>query len=259
MSAEFLPWFAGFAVRAAILVGLLWLMIKLRKLDRRFNFQFWGLLGVAVLASGLDMIPGNIIPYAGHPLAVFVLLVGVKKVVRTDYVEALLTIVVPYALVFAAGLFVLTPLTAHLRARSEKAAQVESAVPPAVPEVKVKPVIIIQTNAPVPKTNTPSTKTNVPLQVTNQFVVAVVTNVSAPPPAKPIEVLVKYFTVKGVTRNGANSAVTIQSGTKIYTAFLNETILTQTPGGPVPVRFADLDTDSVTLEINGQLVKIITQ
>jgi hypothetical protein len=76
-----------------------------------------------------------------------------------------------------------------------------------------------------------------------------------PGPVKPVEVISKYFTVKGVTRNGANSAVTIQSGTKISTAFLGEAVLMQTPDGPISVRFSDLGEDSVTLEINGEQAK----
>ena len=80
MLAEFLFQFVEFAVRTAILLGLLWLMIKLQKLDRKFDYKFSGLLGMAALASGLDMIP-----YVGHPLAVLVLLVGVKKVSQVRY------------------------------------------------------------------------------------------------------------------------------------------------------------------------------
>jgi hypothetical protein len=281
MSAEFLPWFAGFAVRTAILIGLLWLMIKLRKQDSRYHYNVLGLLGVAALAGALETIPCNIIPYAVHPLAAFVLMVGVKKVIRTDYVDALLTIIVPYALVLMMGLYILPQLAAHLRERSEKPVPVETAAPP--PEVKAKPIIIIQTNTPAPKTNAPVTQVSAPVSRTNApvavapvrqvvFVVAktnasvqtsnqpaaMATNAPAAP-GKPIEVLVKYFTVKGVTRNGANSAVTIQSGTKIYTVFLDETVSTQTPVGPIPVRFAGLDAESVTLEINGELVKFFTQ
>ena len=65
------------------------------------------------------------------------------------------------------------------------------------------------------------------------------------------ENLSKYFSVKGVTRNGANSAVTIQTGARTYTVFLDEAALMQTAAGPLSVRFAGLGEDSVTLEING--------
>ena len=71
------------------------------------------------------------------------------------------------------------------------------------------------------------------------------------PPAKPAENLARYFIVKGVTRNGANSAASIQSGTRVYSVFLEEATLMQTPAGPVSVRFAELSSNSMTLEING--------
>jgi len=87
---------------------------------------------------------------------------------------------------------------------------------------------------------------------TNQPAQSTPTNSASQTPAKPVEALVKFFVVKGVTRNAAKSAVTIQSGAKIYTIFLGETALTQTPDGPIPVRFKDLGADWVVLEINGE-------
>ena len=96
----------------------------------------------------------------------------------------------------------------------------------------------------------------VPVPATNPPVQSPPTNlVAQPAPAKPAENLSKYFSVKGVTRNGANSAVTIQSGTKIYTVFLDEAALMQTVNGPISVRFAELGEDTVTLEINGEPAK----
>jgi hypothetical protein len=82
------------------------------------------------------------------------------------------------------------------------------------------------------------------------------TNSASQSPAKPVEALAKYFVIKGVTRNAAKSAVTIQAGTKIYTVFLGETALMQTPDGPIPVRFKDLSEDWVVLEINGEPAKL---
>jgi hypothetical protein len=91
---------------------------------------------------------------------------------------------------------------------------------------------------------------------TNQPAPSTPTNSAAQSPAKPVEVIAKYFAVKGVTENAAKSAVTIQVGTKIYTIFLGETALTQTPDGPIPVRFKDLGADWVVLEISGEPVKL---
>ena len=269
MLAEFLFRFVEFAVRTAILLGLLWLMIKLQKLDRKFDYKFSGLLGMAALASGLDMIP-----YVGHPLAVLVLLVGVKKVIRADYVDAFFTVAIPYALVFVVGLFILSPLMGNLRSAVENTNKFEAVTPRQ--EIKAEKPTVSLTNPPALKTNPPvsgmatnpvkpdlarpiaaaAPKTNPPVQTTSQPATSAPTNLAVQPgPVKPVEVISKYFTVKGVTRNGANSAVTIQSGTKISTAFLGEAVLMQTPDGPISVRFSDLGEDSVTLEINGEQAK----
>jgi hypothetical protein len=269
MLAEFLLRFVEFAVRAAILLGLLWLMIKLQKLDRKFDYKFSGLLGAAALASGLDMIP-----CVGHPLAVPVLLVCVKKVIRADYVDAFFTIAIPYALVFVVSLFLLGPLLGNLRTRVENANKMEAVTPRQ--EIKTEKQTASLTNPPALKTNPPvpgmaanpakpdlarpvaatASKTNPPVRTTNQPATSAPTNLAVQPgPVKPVEVISKYFTVKGVTRNGANSAVTIQSGTKISTVFLGEAALMQTPDGPISVRFAEIGGDSVTLEINGGQAK----
>lgn len=264
MLAEFLFQFVEFAVHAAILLGLLWLMVKLQKLERRFDYKFSGVAWTAVLAGGLD-----IIPYAGHPLAVLALLVGVKKVTRSDHVDAFFTIAIPYALVFVVGFFVLGPLLDNLRTRVENAVKVEAVTPRR--EVKTEKPTISLTNPPALQTNPPgpgmaanpakpvaatASATNPPVQTTNQPATSAPTNLAVQPaPVKSVEVVPKHFTVKGVTRNGANSAVTIQSGTKVYTVFLGEASLMQTPDGPISVRFADLGKDSLTLEINGEQVK----
>ena len=261
MLAEFLFQFVEFAVRAAILLGLVWLMAKLQKLGRKFDYKFSGLLWAAVLAGGLDLIP-----YAGHPLAVLVLLVGVKKVTRVDYVEALFTIAIPCALMFLAGLFVLAPLMGRLQSAVENAGRIKAAT--LRQEVKAEKPSGSLTNPPGGLAANPTKpdlagsaaagapKTNLPGQTTSQPAANASTNLLGPPaPTKPIGVILKYVTLKGVTRNGANSAVTIQSGTKIHTAFLGEAVLMQTPDGPISVRFADLGGDSVTLEINGEQVK----
>jgi hypothetical protein len=123
--------------------------------------------------------------------------------------------------------------------------------------VKPAKVAVPMTNPPAPGTSTNLVKPpEAAVPKTNQPAQSAPTNATLPVPAKPVEVTAKYFAVKGVTRNAAKSAVTIQSGTKIYIIFLGETALTQTPDGPTPVRFKDLGDDWVVLEINGEQVKL---
>jgi hypothetical protein len=126
-----------------------------------------------------------------------------------------------------------------------------AAVPPVVPATNkpaapATPASIVVTN-PAKATESAAPKLATPAP-------AATTNVAPPP--KPAVTIAKYFILKGVTRNAAKSAVSIQVGTKIYTIFLGETDMTQTPDGPIPVRFKELGDDWVILEINGESIQL---
>lgn len=279
MPAEFLFRIIEFAVRTVVLLGLLWVMIKLQRFNRKYEYRFWKLMGAAALASGLDMIP-----YAGHFLAVPVLWVSVKKVTHADYFETLFTMGIAYTLLFAGNHLLPGSLMRNLQTRNKNAIGIitrsrwlKKAGPPAgvttnLQALETNPPVL-QTSAPAPRpatTNPPAAEarpapatvsaTNLPAQTTNQTPQGATANAApAPPvPAKPAADLTKFISVRGVTRNGANSAVTIQSGARVYTVFLEEATLIQTPAGPISVRFAELGTNSVSLEINGESAKYQT-
>lgn len=257
MLAELLFQLIEFAARTAVLLGLLWMMIKLQRFKRKYEYRFLRLMLAAALASVLGMVP-----YAGPFLAVPVLWVSIKKVTHADYVETLLTIAIPCALVFGGNHFLLRPIKGDLRARIEKTSAFEVITRPRIS--KAGPATANDTNSPAVQTNLSALQTNAPgtnppASVTNLSAGGATTNLAPPPPPKPASKLVKYISVKGVTRNAANSAATIQAGTKIYTVFLEEATLMQTPEGPVSVRFAELGTNSVTLEINGEPAKFMVR
>ncbi len=308
MSGILLHRFIEFAIQTAILLGLLWGMIKIQKLDRRFEYNFLGLLGSAALATGLDQIlqltVGRFLgiyfaSYITTPIVVTVLLLCLKKVTQAPYVDVVFTVAISYALLFGVNLFILGSLMGDLRPparnsdefevvtqqqeiKTEYQAAIKTNLPaPGAPANLVNPAekAAPQTNPPAPSTLTNATKlakgavpmTNLPAPSastnlvkspeaaapkTNQPAQSAPTNSATQRPSKPVEVIAKYFAVKGVTENAAKSAVTIQAGTKIYTIFLGETALTQTPDGPIPVRFKDLGADWVVLEINGEPVKL---
>jgi len=278
-----------FVLQTAILLGLLWGMIKIQKLDQKFEYNFLWLLGSAALATGLDQILqmtlGHFIgiylaSYISTPIVVTVLLLCLKKVTHAPYVDVVFTVAISYALLFGVNLFILESLMGDLRPSARNPDEFE--VVTQQQEIKKEYRTAIKTNLPAPKANPPTpsvptnpTKpakgaalmTNLPAHSastnsvkppgeaaakTNQPAQSTPTNSASQTPAKPVEALVKFFVVKGVTRNAAKSAVTIQSGAKIYTIFLGETALTQTPDGPIPVRFKDLGADWVVLEINGE-------
>ena len=289
MSGILLSRLIEFALQTAILLGLLWGMIKIQKLDQRFAYNFLGLLGTAALTTGLDQILevtlGHFIgiyfaSYISTPIVGAVLLLCLKKVTHAPYVDVVFTVAISYALLFGVNLFILESLMGDLRPSARNPDEFE--VVTQQQEIKKEYRTAIKTNLPAPKANPPTpsvptnpTKpakgaalmTNLPAHSastnsvkppgeaaakTNQPAQSTPTNSASQTPAKPVEALVKFFVVKGVTRNAAKSAVTIQSGAKIYTIFLGETALTQTPDGPIPVRFKDLGADWVVLEINGE-------
>jgi hypothetical protein len=358
MSGVLLPRLIEFALQTAILLGLLWGMIKFQKLDQKFKYNFLWLLGSAALATGLDQILqltlGHFIgiyfaAYISTPIVVAVLLLCIKKVTQAPYVDVLFTVAISYALLFGVNLFILESLMDDLRPSARNSDEFEIVAPRQ--EIKKEYPTVIKTNLPAPKTNTPApvpatnlvkpaapataktnppapgvstnlvkpaektvTPTNLPASAPPAMVLkpaekvvprtnlppsgtitnapkpakepAPTTNSPAPiastnlvklpeaaaaktnPPAqtastnaassglpKPVEVIAKYFVIKGVTQNAAKSAVTMQVGTKIYTIFLGETAMTQTPDGPIPVRFTDLGEDWIVLEFNGEPAK----
>lgn len=276
MLADLLFQCIGFAIQTVILFGLLWLMIKIQKLDQRFEFSFLGVLGAAALANGLGLIlhltlehwMGPFLgPYITGPIVFLVLLYRVKKTTGADYVDALFTVAISRALLFVANLFLLAALMGDWRARVEKNGDLEADAPRA--KISSEATVAIPTNPPVLQTNPPVASPPAALVKTvpekpvepaalgpNPPAQTPPTNPAAQPtPAKPPENLAKYFSVKGVTRNGANSAVTVQTGSRTYTVFLDEAALMQTSAGPISVRFADLGEGSVTLEINGEPAK----
>jgi hypothetical protein len=257
MPAELLLQFIELAVRTVVLLGLLGIMIRLQRFNQKYEYRFLKLILAAAFASGLDTVP-----YAGHFLAVPVLWVGVKKVTHADYVETLLTIAVAYALVCGGNHYLLGPSMKAVRARIENVDVMEmirrprrhgEAGLPADPGTNQQ---VLQTNLPKPAPGA-APAAGRPGQTTNQALMGAGTNAAPPNQAKPGGSLSKYISVKGVTRNAANSAATIQARTRVYTVFLEEAVLVQTPDGPASVRFAELGTNSVTLEINGEPVKFL--
>ena len=274
-----------FAVGSVVLFGLLGVMVRLQRFRRRYEYRGRRLVGPAALASGLDLIP-----YAGHILAVPVLWVGVKKVTRADYFEAFFTMAIAYALVCGGSYYLTGARLNDWQARFKGSQVYVNFIQPRIIE-RIKPPPA-RTNAPAPAITRPvaastlpagPTATNPPgpepvasapaaALPTNQppgpaanpnAAAAATTPAPAPPPpppappVKPAENMAKYFTVKGVTRNGANSAASIQAGTRVYSVFLEEATLMQTPSGPVSVRFAELGSNWVTLEINGVSTKYL--
>ena len=137
-------------------------MIKIQKLDQRFEYNFLWLLGSAALATGLDQILqltlGRFIgiyfaSYISTPIVVAVLLLCVKKVTHAPYIDVLFTAAISYALLFGVNLFILESLMGDLRPSARNPDEFE--IVTQQQEIKKEHQTAIKTNLPASKANQP--------------------------------------------------------------------------------------------------------
>ena len=231
-----MTWCIRFPAQTVILFALVWIMIKIQKLDQNSEFHFLKLLGVVTLASVLETLP-----YVGIELSGLVLWMGIRYVTHSPTVDALFTAFISSALLFAVNMFILGSLMGDLRpsARSaEGPVRLEHA--PRVQTVKTEPETVAQINPPAPNPPPAAVSTAIP-------------NPAAQVPA-PMDA--SRFTIKGITRNGTKSMVIISTGTKTHTLFLGDSFNLQTATGVSAVQFDNLDEDWVTLTVDGNQVKL---
>ncbi|MGA2243944.1 MAG: hypothetical protein ABSH48_03000 [Verrucomicrobiota bacterium] len=187
-------------------------MIKLQKLD----YFFLGLLGSAALASALDLIP-----YAGHYLAVPVLYLCIWKVTRASLMpDAVFTVAVAYALMFAVRVFLLTAL-----------------LPPIHP---------------LPPEENPFAHRPVRVADAPSFVAPPVTNTRPVTNKKSADDWLKEVVLKGVTENGSKSMLLLYASTNRYNLEMNELTAVQTATGVCQMRLVNVSENWATIEVNGE-------
>ncbi len=201
-----------------LFVGL-WVMLKIQK----FNYNWPGLIGSALLASGLDMIP-----YFGHALAVPALYICVWKMTRESiFPDAAFTVLFSYLFMFVVNMFLLTYLTGDLRPDLHPDTDRAGDTAP------TNAIVAAPTNPPAASAAADSAAAK-----------------------KAAEAAAKNLSVKGVIRSGAKSMLMLGDGKKIHTLALGEKTKVQTPGGSSWVQFDRVDTNSVTLLIDGTPVEL---
>ncbi|MBU6410295.1 MAG: hypothetical protein KGR98_07900 [Verrucomicrobia bacterium] len=225
MIGELLFWSLAFLFHSIILLALLWIMIKLQK----FEYNWPGLIGSAFLAGGLDLIP-----YAGHFAAVILLYLCIWKMTQTTlFPDAAFTVFIAYALMFCVNLFLLGAMLGDLRPDLHPADNGDTVRRP-VPAMPAHPLVA----AAVPSDARP------PKAATNAL------------PPKPGALIVKNFSVKSLISNGSNSLLVLDTGAETYTLAMGEQMTMRTPTGTGMVRFDGFGTNSVTLDVDGQTLKI---
>ncbi|HEX9046505.1 MAG TPA: hypothetical protein VF988_05715, partial [Verrucomicrobiae bacterium] len=189
----------GYVARTGLLTLLLWLMIKLQKL----NYTFLGVLGSAALASLLDSIP-----YVGHYFAVPVLYLCIWKVTQASLMpDAVFTVAVSYALMFAVNVLLFTALIGDLRpsARIREADE----PPPAMEVADDEPAPPGHTNGPPAAARGASVPGKIVMTVHSNRPAIAVTAKSAPSAANKSNVLViggATNTTPDATTAGASGA-----------------------------------------------------
>jgi len=208
-------------MRTVVLTALLWIMIKLQQL----NYFFMGLLGSAILASGLDMIP-----YFGHYLAVPILYYCIWKVTRSTLVDSVFTVAISYALMFLVKMCVITALLVDLRgiSRAYKAPDDEHAAPVLYDKAESTPEAV---------TNQLYDPNKTALGLKN---------------AKIAADLGKKLKLKGITQNGSKSMALIGYQGKTYAFYQGEPISLMGDDGPIPLKLAQVGLDWVNLEFNSE-------
>jgi len=200
----------AYVSRLVLLTFLLWIMIKLQKL----NYNLLGLLGAAALGSALDMIP-----YFGHYLAVPVLYLCIWKVTQCSLMpDAIFTVVVAYALMFAVEVMLITGLTPSLS---------RSSTPSDEPE---PPVAVAPATVPEPADQSDDNA----------------------PAKKAADEWLKGVTIKGTTENGAHSMILISVNQKSYTLVTDSQTTVHTTNGTCRMRLVNVSEPWAIIEVNGE-------
>lgn len=216
--SEIIFYLVEFLFHSALLMAVLWIMIKFQD----FDYTFLGLLGTAVAGGALDMIP-----FVGHALAVATLYICITKMTRASmFPDAAFTVAVGYALMFAVKVLAFTAIIGDLRPSAMDRKDSEAGEPPALLQSA-------ETGTGQPATSSKAAPTTANSKAAAEFV--------------------QKLTIKGVTWNGNNSSVTIQYGGKSHLVFAGETVLLPAGEKSVWLKVEKVENQTLTFSVNGEL------
>lgn len=223
MSAHAINLSLGFLARAVVLLVLIWAMARLLRVECHFP----GLAASSGLTAGADLIP-----HYGHWVAAPVLVFWVWRTTRASlFPETLFVITPPFVAMLCLSLFVLPKFAG--RPEQHPGAQ--------------------ESNARVTQPRQPTNEATG--EAASPAPQPVASNLFRIGEGKPVQNRAGPLWISGITRNGAESSVTLQTGEKTYNISLGQTITVQTTNGPVPVQFSELGSNWLILTIAGNPVK----
>lgn len=255
----------------AIYTALLWIMIKVQKL----NYNWLGLLGSSALASAIDYIP-VVGPYLGW----VALVICLQKVTQADIApDVLFTVAIAGSLMFCVNLFLLGSLmgTLHFAGYEEPmdddgtlelVNSFDQSVRPVEPDdsddddpdAEPKPVAkapskpLVATSRPTTKPLI-ATKATAPAQTKPSAAVA-----TKPAAAKPAVIsedgirdassLPAKLSLKGLALNSAQRTAMITDGRDIHTVAVGEFFSVRSPNGTLVLRCEDINNRGVILALD---------
>ena len=222
-------------------------------MDQRFEYKFIWLAGAAAASTALNIIlEVTLVPFLGIdlesyiavPIVTLTLFLLIKKATGAEPIDIIFTIVISEGIMFCVNLFMLGSLMGDLRP-SARDGDITDAEPPGQHQDAVitpHPPTIVKPSAPAP----------VPASRPAPAIPAAV----APAPEAPKPVAVdKILSIQGVTRNGANSMILLKAAGKTHSLYMGDETQVETPEGPVLIRFTSVESNSVTLDLNGTPTK----
>lgn len=261
-----------FLFETVVLFLALWGLVRAQK----FQYEFWGIAGTAVLAGAV-----NQVPLIGRALSVIVLTVCLRKITREDFVEIRFTIAIAWVLSFAAKFILFSCLIGDLRtpvlarmAPQPAAEQIETdtedepdsdANPPPSPSAEKAPSA--PTNSPpqagkavsTPVVRPPEAKSTPPqaaptppeAKPTLPQAPPAATPAPAPPSPPPDPKAAKGFSLKGIIRTLRVSTAIIDTGVQTYSIDVGEALRMDTLHGRATVSLQKLTATSATVIMDG--------
>ncbi|HTD68291.1 MAG TPA: hypothetical protein VK846_17335 [Candidatus Limnocylindria bacterium] len=243
-----------------IYTGLLWLMIKIQKL----NYNLLGLFASSLLATGLGYIP-----LVGQYVGWAVLVLCLWKCTGADIApDVLFTVGVAGALMFCVNLFAIGALMGSLAlagpmfgemaddmSNDESFAEVDEEDDEEEESDGTTNTVRVagapwRTNAPGAGTKSAPRKASVASATRGTPATTTMTSVAS-------RALAAQLTLKGVGVNGSGRSAMIASGKQIYTVGLGETLSVPGGSGTVTLTCEDISHTSVTLAMErGEKIKV---
>jgi len=209
----------GTAVQWLVYTALLWLMIKIQKLD----YNLAGLLGSSLLATVIGLIP-VVGPYLGWA----VLVVCLWKCTGADIApDVLCTVSIAGALMFCFNLFLLGSLMGELRPDLTVVSAQEAAVPAKDDEKD--------------KADSPASSRSA----------------RTPAPEKSFVPAPRELVLKGITVKSSGSMAMVFDGGRLHTLAKGEAFLAQTAEGRIKLRCDEITDAGVVLTTDhGEKIKL---